>query len=251
MESAFDIDLSGDEDLPPGVQPGSLSGSDDPPEDATPVDPSAEEVEEARSAADLDADFEAALGGDDVETVEAEPVERELETGAGQENPLGDASPPEADAETADDDGPPEVPASESAPAGQGSDSPPAPEPAPTPAPKRAARKKAAKRPAAQPPTPVASGPASRLYFIFQRHEAEVGGHMQTVYAKVLFADPDNPQGDPLQGIRARNRDMALYKAGKLFGHGFEGRLVATPEGMWEEKDVRNKPREEFRVEVG
>lgn len=251
MESAFDIDLSGDEGLPPGVQPGSLSGSDDPPEDATPVEPSAEEVEEARSAADLDADFEAALGGAEepvtVEVVEAERVEIELEgaeqdAAPSQENPLGDGD-VGADAEAADD--PPEAPASESATAE------PAPAPAPTPAPKRAARKKAAKRPAAQAPTPVASGPASRLYFIFQRHEAEVGGHMQTVYAKVLFADPDNPQGDPLQGIRARNRDMALYKAGKLFGHGFEGRLVATPEGMWEEKDVRNKPREEFRVEVG
>ena len=60
-----------------------------------------------------------------------------------------------------------------------------------------------------------------------------------------------DPQGDPVNTIRARNRDTALYKAGKLFGHGFEGTLVATPISMWEEKPVRNRPKDVFSVEVG
>lgn len=63
------------------------------------------------------------------------------------------------------------------------------------------------------------------------------------------FSDPDT--GQMVEGITARNRDLALLKAGKLFGHGYEGILIATPESMWEEKAVRNKPREEFRVEIG
>lgn len=237
MESSFDIDLSGDEELPPGVRPGSLGGTDEPPPEAepleqageteTPVEPSAVEIEEARSAVDLDADFEAALAGDDEVDVEA-PAE------------VPQILPAESDATTAVEGA--EAP-------GEVVTEPPAPEPA------RPKRKKAPKRAprarATAPATTTGSGPAARQYIILQKTRAEVEGNILDVFIHVSFVNPDDPNGDPLDRLRARNRKLALRRAGKLFGHGFEGSLIAVPEGMWEEMPVRNKPREQYHVEVG
>lgn len=244
MESGFDIDLSGDdgEELPPGVQPGSLAGTDTPPEPPTPVEPSADEVEDARSAADLDADFDAALGGDDPDggfDVGGEMTHHEPEPevpfagDAGDIEGMRTQTEPEPEPEPAPEVETPVVAAP--------------PEPKPKKAAKRAPKK--AKKPAAT--APATGGPPARLYFILQKVQGEVDGVLREVYQKVAFANPDDPAGPPIQGIRARNRDIALYKAGKLFGHGFEGNLLALPEGMWDEKTVRNKPRDVFKVEVG
>jgi len=249
MESAFDIDLSGDGDqLPPGVQAAVLGGTAEPAEPPTPVEPSAEEVEEARQlaeedgvnplGADLDADFAAALEGDDDfdgaeqgystpgERGKPEPEESGAEQDAkpSQENPTpaGDASPIDLDA-----------------PENASIRSQVAP---PTKPPKRTGRKKAASKKPTQ-----ESGSVARRYLIFERVQSEVDGQIVDVYVRRAFQG----DGEVIEAIKARNRDLALNKAGKLFGHGFEGTLVAVPEGMWDEKTVRNKPREVFRVEVG
>jgi outer membrane biosynthesis protein TonB len=232
----YDIDISGDGGLPPGVQEGSLGGTDDPPETPTPVKTSADE---------LDASFDAALGGDEDFGAIADtmPPEGEQFTTSSTAHPEPVAEPsPEAEPE------PPEPEAEK-----------PAPKPAKSP-PKRRARKKAPKKAGAnagtddgadpEAPKP-SSGAASRLYAIFQKHQVEVDGRITEAFVRVAFANPDDAQAAPLTTVKARNRDTALHKAGKLFGHGFEGTLVATPVGMWEEKPVRNTPREQFRVEVG
>jgi hypothetical protein len=231
----FDIDISGDDgELPPGVEPGSLSGTNDPPEAPTPVGSSSDE---------LDASFDAALGGDEDFDVSVDP----------------DTTPPEGErfmtSSTAQPEPIPEPEPEKSAPKAAKS----------APKAKKTAAKKPAKKSVAKAPeaastnnnnnkastTKPGSGPASRLYVIFQKHQVEVNGQIMEGFVRVAFINPDDPEGQPVDTIKARNRDTALHKAGKLFGHGFEGTLVATPVGMWEEKPVRNAPREEFRVEVG
>lgn len=299
----FDIDLSGEADeLPPGVQPGTLGGMD---VEEPPVPEPETPVEETPLAVDLDDDFEAALAGDSddwqPEDVDDEPfatepepradeafeedvlaqeaadeeiaggfygdVQGAPETGAeqdakpSQENPLGDEgaaleqgteAPPDAEAS-----GEADVTAT-AGPEPDGADSAelaPAPAPAPKP--------KAKPRPSKHKPKPKAkpsksapkradsngtSGTIARRYFIFEKTQAEIDGQIVDVFARVQFSDPDT--SELIEGIMARNRTLALNKAGKLFGHGYEGTLIATPESMWEEKTVRNKPREEFRVEI-
>jgi outer membrane biosynthesis protein TonB len=237
----FDIDISGEE-LPPGVEPGNLSGTDDPPEAPTPVGSSADE---------LDASFDAALGGDDDfdVTVSGEPEPVPAPEPVSPESPGVRVPEPEKKP----------APAKSVAKAKS------------VPKAKKAAAKKPAKKSVAKATLAVpaseasaastnnnnntstkpGSGPAARLYAIFQKHQVEVNGQIMEGFVRVAFIDPDDPTGEPVETIKARNRDTALFKAGKLFGHGFEGTLVATPVSMWEEKPVRNQPREEFRVEVG
>jgi outer membrane biosynthesis protein TonB len=236
----FDIDISGDAELPPGAQEGSLGGTDEPPEAPTPVTTSADE---------LDASFDAALGGDE-------------DFGA-----IADTPPPEGEQFMTSSTAHPEpVPAPEPVSPESPGVREPEPEPSPEtepeagaepekPAPKRRARKKAAPKKkkaddGAEGSSKPSSGAASRLYAIFQKHQVEVDGRITEAFVRVAFANPDDSQA-PLTTVKARNRDTALHKAGILFGHGFEGTLVATPVGMWEEKPVRNTPREQFRVEVG
>jgi hypothetical protein len=240
----FDIDISGEE-LPPGVEPGNLSGTDDPPEAPTPVGSSADE---------LDASFDAALGGDDDfdVTVSGEPEPVPAPEPVSPESPGVRVPEPEKSAPK------PEKSVAKAAKS--------------VPKAKKAAAKKPAKKSVAKATLAVpaseasaasttnnnnntstkpGSGPAARLYAIFQKHQVEVNGQIMEGFVRVAFIDPDDPTGEPVETIKARNRDTALFKAGKLFGHGFEGTLVATPVSMWEEKPVRNQPREEFRVEVG
>jgi outer membrane biosynthesis protein TonB len=200
------------------------------------------------SADELDASFDAALGGD--EDFGADP----------------DTPPPEGEQFMTSSTAHPEpVPAPEPvSPESPGVREPPGAEPEPPaevepegepqkPAPKRARKKAPKKKKAAdgaEGSSKPSSGAASRLYAIFQKHQVEVDGRITEAFVRVAFANPDDSQA-PLTTVKARNRDTALHKAGKLFGHGFEGTLVATPIGMWEEKPVRNTPRPEFRVEVG
>jgi outer membrane biosynthesis protein TonB len=239
----FDIDISGEE-LPPGVEPGNLSGTDDPPEAPTPVGSSADE---------LDASFDAALGGDDDFDV----------TVSGEPEPVPAPEPVSPESPGVRVPEPEKKPAPEKSVAKAAKSVPKA---------KKAAAKKPAKKSVAKATLAVpaseasaastnnnnnntstkpGSGPAARLYAIFQKHQVEVNGQIMEGFVRVAFIDPDDPTGEPVETIKARNRDTALFKAGKLFGHGFEGTLVATPVSMWEEKPVRNQPREEFRVEVG
>jgi hypothetical protein len=236
MESGFDIDLTGGadngaDDLPPGVQPGTLGGTDETsPEPETPVD--------------LDSDFEAALASDD-DDADWQPEEADDEPFAAE------PSPPEPEPEP-EPEPPQEVEALETGAEQNGKPSQENPVPKPPPKAKAKAKprgKRAPKPASAAPPKPGVSGTVARRYFIFEKTQIEVEGQITEAFVRVQFSDPDTSA--PMEGITARNRDLALLKAGKLFGHGYEGRLVATPESMWEEKDVRNKPREEFRVEVG
>lgn len=264
MESQFDIDLSGEEeDLPPGVVPGSLSGTDEAPEPPTPIEPSADEIAEAREAAspELDAEFDAALGGDDddwrPEPDDPEPPEPDPEPEAAVEAPPAPEPETQEEGSGGEPPDPPEAPPTPVDPedkleTGAEQDAKPSQEnPAPKPKPRAKAKRAPKPKPRARAATPAtgnASGTVARLYYIFSKTQAEVDGQITEVYVRCTFVDEG---GQAIEGIRARNREGALMKAGRLFGHGFEGRLVATPEGMWEERDVRNKPREEFKVEIG
>lgn len=219
MTQEFDIDISGS----------NPNGSDPPAQPPTRVKASTD---------DLDASFDAALGGDD----DFESVDPDTAPPEGQRFMTSSTAHPEP----APAEAPAPAPAPEVEPA-----SPPAARKSPA---KKATPKKlrAAKPPAPPPPPPTTgSGPAVRMYAIFRKHKTEVDGQIVEAFVRVAFADPDNPEAGVVEAIRARNRDTALYKAAKLFGRGFEGTLVATPVSMWEEKPVRFKPREQFHVEVG
>lgn len=244
----IDIDLTGDnEQLPPGVQPGTLDGTDAPSEPVAESDPEAGQFasEEDVPPADVPWDGEIReghLGGDD-----GEPDRTIAEAAAavdheGEDVPLPPDDTPES---PANDELPlPPEPSDGVKEALEGEDiNPPEPEPpAEEPKPKkRAARKKKGEAKAKQ------SGRIDRLYTIFQETQAEVDGNIVPVYVQRAFV----VDGETIQGVVARNRDIALSRAGKLFGENFQGTLVAVSAASWEPKPVSNLPEPRFKVTVG
>lgn len=96
------------------------------------------------------------------------------------------------------------------------------------------------------------SGSTDREYLIFERIKAEVDGNVQEVWIQRKFAvEGENGERTVLNGIVARNRDLALIRAAKMFGQGYRGDLVPVPDSMWTPKPVANVPRETYRVQVG
>lgn len=237
MESAFDIDIAGDgsDDLPPGVQPGSLGGTDDTPteeEAAIGVLPGTPDSDEPDATAPLDID----LGGEDPGllgvTTDPEQDQEFAREENGDTEVTSEAVPPLSQPTDMDATGPvdPPTPVEESEETA-----------ASRPKPKRQRKK------STPPKAKSASGTVDRIYLIFEIQQVEVGGQIVEAPIRRDFT----VDGQVVPGLKARNRDLALRKAGKLFGHGYEGTLVAVPEGMWEPTPVRNKPREHYHVEVG
>lgn len=233
----LDIDLTGENDeLPPGVQPGSLGGTDAPAEPLVESDPEAGQFasEEDVPPADIPWNGEivaGSLGGDDGEEEPAEEPEpdRTIAEAAAAvepvEEPPVEPEPPEVEPEPE-----PETPVE-----------PAAEEPKPPP--KKRARRKAA----AAPKKETQSGAVDRPYLIFEQVQAEVDGNILPVYVQRAF----QVDGETITSIVARNRDTALRKAGEFFGHDYEGNLVAVSEGGWDVKPVGNKPEPKYKVTVG
>jgi hypothetical protein len=276
MGTDFDIDLAGEndatEELPPGVEPGALQGGDESQEESTPVEGEAV-VADPDERPDKPWDGEVheapgALGGTDEPPAETdeERAERILaEQGIPAEEPIfdpndqGAALDAEMDAAAVlDDDGEAAfAPAETTEPELPGESVPTPEEEAEFQAereeaevkeePKKKPRKKAAAKPkAAKTPKPK-SGSVDRTYFIFQEVQAEVGGNIIPVYARLTFMDGT----DHIDGVVARNRELALGRAGKLLGHDWEGTLVAVSQGSWEPLPVSNTPEPRYKVKVG
>lgn len=271
-----DIDLTGegDFDLPPGVAPGSLGGAEPDEEPQPTPEPQSEDVPPADVPWDGQV-TEGSLGGTD-EPPEAEAEEEELRGAAALDALEAEDEGPPVDSKlgVTTDDLTPEAEAAEAAaaeviepvtepdtevevtPAPEGktpveetppSETPPAKQKASR---KRGPRKKKAPAPAQQQPQAAvksSSGTMDRTYKIFHMQQTEVGGQIVEVPVEVTFTAPD---GGDLEGIRARNRDLALSRAAKAFGSGWEGKLVAVPESMWEPVAVSNVPKTSFSTQI-
>lgn len=92
------------------------------------------------------------------------------------------------------------------------------------------------------------SGTTDRLYYIFEMTSAEVDGHIIEVPVRRTFPGEG---GAIIEGIVARNRDLAISRAARFFGAGWSGVLVATPESMWQPREVENVPSDGFSPRVG
>jgi hypothetical protein len=92
------------------------------------------------------------------------------------------------------------------------------------------------------------SGTIDRPYRIFQVKPAEVDGRVLDVPVPVAFSDGE---GGTMDTLIARNRDLALTKAARAFGPGWQGTLVAVPIGMWEPEPIFNRPSNNFSVQIG
>jgi hypothetical protein len=283
MSMGFDVDLSGsataeEGDLPEGVQAGSLQG-DDGSQQATPEEEetiaaaaarlqqatpeeeeeiaaiAAEEEEPPEQPDDESGEPEAkvhplaALMGDDEKDSEGEGEQEEGQPETRPEQPKPDklgGVPPSEPPDNPEGDGREQAPSTAS------------PSPAPEPEkPKRQRRKKATgakpkKAPAKQTANAnQVSGSVDRLYLIFQMCPSEVEGQIMDVPVRRQFEVEVEGGGTEIRdGIVARNRDLALMRAAKIFGEGFDGHLVAVPEGMWTPKHVINKPKNAFSTEI-
>lgn len=276
----FDVDLSGG-DLPPGVEAGSLGGEDPAPPNGSQelTDEEREMAERAESILDAEDPGGAEPPDEDPDNLpgEATPPTDPDDTEDDDDEPPQDGlggTPPSEPAPPAD--GAPEVAESPGGEVPEATDLPGTPEPEVTDAPKdsplaaltgdpptpsattpskpKAAKKKAAPKKKTAPKKPKAtadkpsSGSIDRLYYIFQLVPAEVEGQIIDVPVRRQFARGEGEE--PLEGIVARNRDLALLRAAKVFGEGFDGTLVACPEGMWTPKRVHNKPKQVFSTEI-
>jgi hypothetical protein len=254
MSDDWDIDLVGENP----AQTGTLSGADVPPTD---VPWNGEVVEGSLSGENPEPDFTPPAGEvftDDL-TAEAEAAEKAEYPGIPDPGPM-EGEPggtPLPDYDPANEEThplPPEQVKGEDAIAAFEKEEAEKP---PTPV-KRSRRKKAApKKKEEEAPEPVPepkskSGTIERLYRIFQIKHAEVDGNIISVPVPVTFTlEDESGKQSVLEGITARNRDIALTRAAKFFGPGWSGVLVAVPEGMWEPQPVNNVPDNSFSVKIG
>lgn len=268
METGFDIDLSGDSDLaPPGNLPGDEGGYR-PPEvvDAEgalqgeePPPAGAEEESEALAPTHAETTGEA-VGGDDIDLSggddEADPGLFQPTEGAADEpfareedgdtewrsEAVPDLTPDVEDVDLGGADPQPDESSS-------GGDERPGAEvetavaESPEAPPAREAGGRSARR--RNPPTRRRKAPGSgtkdRLYLIFKITQVEVEGQILDVPLQQHF----EIDGTVHPGLRARNRDLALDKATKLFGKGFKSTLVAVPEGSWQPEECEYAPSEQ------
>lgn len=218
MERAeFDIDLSGEDSLPPGVQEGSLGG-DEGASDIPPPKPG-----EFLTDPEEDREEDLPWNGNSNPAPEAETP---VETQAPKEE---EAPKPKPKRKRAPKKAPAVEPVSPDSPGVR------VPEPVAAPAENNAKPKNA-------------SGTVDRPYRIFQIKPAEVEGQIIDVPVPVIF---NAEGGGTMDTLVARNRDLAITKAAKLFGPGWNGTLVAVPIGMWEPEPVFNKPKNSFKVQIG
>lgn len=206
------------DDLPPGVEPGMLGGTD-----APAPDPAAEATEQAGE----EAKENMLAAGQPDDGLDAPP---EPDAPFDEALPVGESGgedPSESPSES------PDPPAEESG-AEDGTPLPPEPETAvaDTPPPAAGAAKDAKQ-----------GGAPSRAYLIFEEIEIDLGGEVTKAYVKRRFGNEAT--------IVARNGPSALKAAGRAIGDGYEGVLAPVPVSMWNPKPVSTKQKDNLSVSVG